>query len=92
MKLSEKDKTILASLGCPEEDFDQIKYAADQTSFTLGDQDGNMKRISIKTANQLLTREVFLSGLNRSAFHFSAVREAVDGQLIYFDSSAYFKD
>ena len=47
--------------------------------------------ISQKKAIELLGRESFLSGIARSAFHWSAVRHINDNEYIYFDSSKFFK-
>ena len=92
MKLTVEDQEILSEMNVPEADFKQIENAADKTVITLGNEDTTGKSISMRTASELLGRKAFLSGLNRSAFHFSAVREIGDGRLVYFDSSKYFKD
>lgn len=36
--------------------------------------------------------ETYLSGIVRSAFHWSVVRETEDGRRVYFDSSNLFKN
>lgn len=92
MKLTQKDKEYLRSIGeTEEEDINQIERAISKTKFEY-----HGERISTKTAIGILGREIFLSGMQRSAFHLSAVRYAdwadwngEDG--VYFYSSEYFK-
>lgn len=88
MKLSIQDKEILKNYGYPEEDFEQVERAM-LIKFTNYELDG--KRISRKKAIELLGKEQFLSGIGRSAFHWSAARETKDGRVILFDSSNLFK-
>lgn len=86
-----EDKDILRSLGCPEKDWAQMELAVSKTTFTLWD-NGTETRIGRDKASAILGRTAFLSGMARSAFHFSAVREAEDGKRVYFDSSRYFDE
>lgn len=86
MKLLEEDKNYLKDLGFLEKDIVQIEEAIGKTTYTL-----EQKKISSKCAIEILGRKVFLSGIGRSAFHWSAVREAEDGRTVYFDSSRLFK-
>lgn len=89
MKLTVEDKKNLIEMGYTERDFKQIELAASKTTYT----DDSDKRVSRAKAIELLGRKAFLSGLGRSAFHWSAVRETEDGKTsIYFDSSKLFKD
>ena len=89
MTLTEKDKA-------PAEDFQQIEEVAQTkyTRFTLyenGSERG--KRISREETIRLLGRRTWLSGLSRSAFHYSVCRNIEGGQsFILFDSSRFFKD
>lgn len=91
MKLTRSDKAYLLSVGCPESDFRQIEEAAGKTVYEHFPVCGPARKISRETAVELLGREKFLSGLCRSAFHWSAMRTASDGSEVYFDSSRYFK-
>ena len=93
MKLNEKEKRILKSWGYMEEDFPQIEEAAKKTTYTLYNElNGRKKRIGIKEAIELLGIEDFLSGLSRSAFHWSACRQIGDSsQSVGFDSSKLFR-
>lgn len=93
MKLSKTDKEILLSLGDREEDFAQIEEAISKTKYTMNDDASeNETKISAKKAREILGNESFLSGLSRSAFHFSAIRYNYEtGKRVSFDSSALFK-
>lgn len=88
MKLSSNDKEILKRFGHAEEDFAQIEYALQKsiTKYKLGS-----KPISRDKALDMLGRKVFLSGISRSAFHYTASRETPTGEEVFFDSSRLFK-
>ena len=88
MNLTEEDKKMLLSWGFTEDDFWQIAEAIhkSKTKYELGD-----TPISREEAIRLLGREKYLSGIARSAFHHSAVRETESGRRIYFDSSRLFR-
>lgn len=88
MKLTENDKQILKKWGHPDADIPQIEEATGKTIYKL-----NFKeRISAKRAIELLGRKEFLSGISRSAFHFTATRNIENtDDVVYFDSSALLK-
>lgn len=86
MKLTEEDKAILREMGHEDSDFPQIEEATRRTIYECDN-----IRISCDEAIKLLGREEYLSGISRSAFHWSAVRVTWDGKSIYFDSSRLFK-
>lgn len=86
MKLTRKDKELLTKWGHREADFNQIERATTKTIYET-----NEKKISINEALEILSREEYLSGISRSAFHRSACRENEKGQMVYFDSSKLFK-
>ena len=94
MKLTQKDKEILLEMNVSEKDFPQIeavsrktKYILSPCGFGYGD-----KKISAKTAMEILGRKTFLSGLSRSAFHWEAVRyDDTYVNKVFFDSSAFFR-
>lgn len=86
MKLTREDKKQLIEWGHLEDDFPQIEQAMNNTFYMLGG-----KIISRKKAIELLGRTKYLSGISRSAFHFTAARETGDGQIVLFDSSKLFK-
>lgn len=87
MKLTKKDKEYLSTLGCLEKDFDQIEKACSKTVYTTSDN----QRLSQKETINRLGRNVYLSGIARSAFHWDASRSDKDGNSISFDSSKLFK-
>lgn len=88
MCMSKEDMNYLLNIGCLEEDLGQIAYAAkaNVTKYECGG-----KRIAKAQAIELLGREKWLSGLARSAFHWSAVRENEEG-VSSFDSSKIWKE
>lgn len=88
MKLTEEDKRLLRSWDVAESDFAQIEeaFSAAKTKYEL-----NGKRISRQKAIELLGREGYLSGIVRSAFHFTAERKTQAGDSVYFDSRNLFR-
>lgn len=92
MKLNETDKTILREIGVPDADFQQIEQAASKTVYEHYPKTGVGWKISADKAVNLLGRKEYLSGLSRSAFHWSAMRETKNGDQVYFDSSRYFEN
>ena len=92
MKLTKSDKDILRGMGVPDEDFHQIEQAASKTIYEHYPKKGVGWKISARKAEEILGRKEFLSGLSRSAFHWSAMRDNASGDQVYFDSSRFFKD
>ena len=90
MKVSKSDKEILIGFGYTEEDMDQIGRAMTKTVYTLCRSNGEEKRISRAEAREILGDEEYLSGISRSAFHWSSMR-GEDGNQVYFDSSRLVK-
>ena len=97
MKLTSEDKKILLKFGYPKEDFYQIERATTKTTYEIYERNNNnkietnYKKISQSEALDILGREIYLSGISRSAFHNSACRDNENGQTVYFDSSRLFK-
>lgn len=87
MKLTKEEKKYLESCGYDEEDISQIQEAFGKDK-TIYEMDGN--RISREEAIACLGRRDYLSGIARSAFHFTALRVSEDGKMIRFDSSRLF--
>ena len=88
MKLTKADREyIRRNFWEDDKHIDQIEDAISKTKFQLGDEP-----IGVTRAVAVLGREKFLAGMDRSAFHWSAVVQADNGQNVYFDSSAYFKE
>ena len=88
-KLTKKQKSIILDFGYPQEDLKYIEEALPFTDFELLIERQNDKKISLKKAKEILGETNFLSGIARSTFHYSAVREAENGHKIYFNSSRY---
>lgn len=88
MKLTAADKKMLLEWGHPERDLAQIEEACkrSKTTYKMG---GIF--ISREEAISLLGREQYLSGISRSAFHYTASRQTEDGKFILFDSSKLFR-
>jgi len=86
MKLTIEDKILLKNWGYKSNDFNQIERATNKTSYEFNGND-----ISLTEVLQILNREIFLSGISRSAFHWSACRQNENGESVYFDSSRLFK-
>lgn len=80
--LSEQDIKVLKTLNYSNSDIIQIDKAVTKTNYTLIDKAATKinytldnKRISHKEARAILGDDEFLSGIARSAFHFTAARE-----------------
>ena len=86
MKLTHEGKELLTEWGHKEENFNQIERATTKTTYEM-----NGNKISANKALEILGRETYLSGISRSAFHWSACRDNGKGQTVYFDSSKLFK-
>ena len=86
MLLSEDDKSYLKKNGTTKKDIEWIECALVMSTFKF-----RGRRISAEKAICLLGQENFLSGLSRSAFHWSAVRNTEDGERVMFDSSRLCK-
>ena len=90
--LTEEDRKELLSFGYKEEDFPQIEEAANRSTFTVLDKDGNNIRvINVWETIEALGRKTFLCGISRSALHWTSARENPEtGVEIYFDSTILF--
>ena len=94
MKLTNKDKKYLLSIGYTENDFEQIGNIAKYTKYEMftKEDESIVTTITQKKAIELLGRNTFLSGLGRTAFHRSAVRFTDDDKIcVMFDSNKFFK-
>ncbi len=104
-KLTDADKKLLADWGEDEEGIAQVERALNQTKFTVADvekdENGRTiipdelddKPISVEEARKILGDEKFLSGLDRSAFHWTSGRYNDDEtKYVSFDSSKLFKE
>ena len=91
MKLTNEDKALLRQWGFLDEDLPQIELAMQSryTKYKLGN-----KAISRERALGLLGRHKYLSGIARSAFHYTAARTVGDSEesgVVCFDSSKLFR-
>lgn len=110
MRLTETDKKQLIKNGYTERDFKQIEEAMQKskTKYEAKNiQTGELRKISREEAIEILGRETWLSGISRSAFHWTATRDNMRGyfkpksadyvvtqmptQIVHFDSSNLFK-
>lgn len=100
MKLTDSDKQyLLANVyngvkKTLEEDLRQIEEAADVTKYKLFEGKRDCGMITRDEAIKLVGREMWLSGLSRSAFHWTAYRQVLDnpdGGLVMFDSKKLFR-
>lgn len=93
MKLTKKDKEYLLSIGYAESDFEQIEDVAKYTKYDMftKEDESIVTRITQKKAIEILGRNVYLSGLGRTAFHYSVVRYNDEGTIyVVFDGSKFF--
>lgn len=89
MKLTKANKALLIKWGYSSEDIPQIEKAIGVSKYYLHKKEESTP-ISSKQALELLGQEKFLSGIARSAFHYSAFREN-DNVQIFFDSKRLFR-
>lgn len=92
MKLTNEDKELILDWGHSEDDFWQIEEAMKKKYTTYELTGADARVITREEAIEILGREEYLSGICRSAFHFSAFREGYGGREVYFDSSELFKN
>ena len=95
MKLTNKDKKYLLSIGYTESDFEQIGNIAKYTKYEMftKEDESIVTTITQRECIKLLGRNTFLSGLGRTAFHRSAVRFNDDDTIyVIFEDKKYFKD
>lgn len=90
MRITDEDVKILLAIGVPTEDIPQIKEAA-KAKYTRYKLTETGERITGAKAVELLGRRVYLSGLVRSAFHYTSERVGPTGVHVSFDSSALFR-
>lgn len=92
MKLSKEDIKYLLNIGYLKSDIPQIEKAISVSTYTLIKTDTTKnERLTVKEVIEQLDRKSFLSGIARSAFHWSSSRRTSKCDAIYFDSSALFK-
>ena len=87
MKFTKNHENFLKEIGYKKEDLPQIKRAKRVLKLT----DGHGKKITNEKAVEILGENDFLSGLARSAFHWTAYRENENGESVLFDASKLFE-
>ena len=93
MKLTNKDKEYLLSIGYTENDFEQISNIAKYTKYEMftKEDESIVTRITQRECIKLIGRNTFLSGLGRTAFDRSAVRFYDVGTIyVGFDGNNFF--
>ena len=94
MKLNKNDKEILKKWGNLDKDMRQLQEAANKTKYELHYTENGKyasKRIGVKEVIAVLGREEWLSGISRSAFHWTCAKPVYGGGMVYFDSGAIFE-
>ena len=89
MKLTAWDKDYLINIGYEERDLRQVEEAAKVCKYENNE---TREKLGVRKVLEILPRTEWLSGIARAAFHWSAVRNNIDGQSIYFNCMALFKD
>ena len=95
-KLTNKDKKLLKEWGYSDEDMLQIEEGANvgTITFTYKANKSQEHIITPQKAIRIIGREQFLSGLSRSAFHWSAIRYVKGNDkngFVYFRMENLFK-
>lgn len=100
---SKKDIEILEKWEVPEEDIEQMDEFYGKTYYYYVEPVKSIfddvikydydkkKRVTAEKAREILGDENFLSGLNRSTFHWSSERTNNNGDKVSFDSSRYWR-
>lgn len=86
--LTEEDIEILKEWEVPEENIEQMDEFYGKTYYYDYDK---KKRITAEKAREILGNVNFLSGLNRSTFHWTSERTNNNGEKVCFDSSHYWR-
>lgn len=86
-KLTDKGNSILTKFGYPKEDLQQIERAL--KFVVLEDEEQN--KLTEEEAIKMLGEEVFLSGIGRAAFHYTAGRGGQGKNYVSFNCSKMFK-
>lgn len=100
--LTEEDIEILKEWEVPEEDIEQIDEFYGKTHYYYVEPVKSIfddikydydkkKKITAEKAREILGNVNFLSGLNRSTFHWASERTNNNGEKVCFDSSHYWR-
>lgn len=93
IKMTEERKQMFRDMGHEESDMRQLSEALKRTKYKISSrEEGRTTPISAVQALEILGEKKFLSGISRSAYHYTAARETEDGKfVVYFDSSMLFR-
>ena len=93
IKMTEERKQMFRDMGHEEGDMRQLSEALRRTKYKVSNRgDDRTTPISAAQALEILGEKKFLSGISRSAYHYTAARETEDGEfVVYFDSSMLFR-
>lgn len=93
IKMTEERKQMFRDTGHEEGDMRQLSEALRRTKYKVSNrEDDRTTPISAVQALEILGEKKFLSGISRSAYHYTAARETEDGEfVVYFDSSMLFR-
>lgn len=88
-KLNKREIDLLKKWGYPEEDIKQIEESVLAGEFFTN----KGKKVDWLTAKRIVGSIEFLSGISRSAFHWTCMRnnQKKPNRFIFFDFSKYFK-
>lgn len=84
-RLTDEDKKILLSWGNREDELDQIELEANVCEYTQCYKSKPDRKITRDEAIKLLGRKEFLSGIERTAFHWNCGRER-GNRYVHFES------
>ncbi len=95
MRLTHADKVLLKSWGFTDQDMFQIEEATKRAIYTTYKPDASGKLVAVKIKNtealSILGRSNYLSGISRSAFHYTSERSNGKGEIVFFDTSKMFR-
>ena len=93
IKMTEERKQMFRDMGHEEGDMRQLSEALRRTKYKVSNrEDDRTTPISAVQALEILGEKKFLSGISRSAYHYTSARETEDGEfVVYFDSSMLFR-
>lgn len=89
MKLTNKDKNYLLSIGYNNVDFTAIEDATKNIKYTLTINGDNEIKLNQKQVIGMLGRNNFLSGISRATFHNSAMRWTENNMSIFFERKKF---
>jgi hypothetical protein len=89
MKLTNKDKNYLLSIGYTNEDFTAIEDVTKNIKYLLAVNCNIEIKLNQKQVIDMLGRNNFLSGISRATFHNSAMRWTEHNMPIFFERKKF---